>query len=535
MTHRHAIGLVLLAVACGAPEAPSPSNLPIDVRATRVSMMLRGVPPDPDEIELLRRQPHALADLTDAWIADPRFGETVRDLHADVLGLRADGEVVWPSVGAAEDLDPLVISHAMQEGPLHLVEHIVRHEPYTALVTADYTLTDTTLSVLEGLAHDPDGPEWQVAHYPDGRPHAGLLSASTLWQRWWTNVSGQHRNRANFLTRAFLCDEIGAIDMPVFPEADTSDPGELADALTTDPSCTVCHDTLDPLAAYFWGFPYLLTPFDIEGAYDEGCPDPDLCYPLRFYNVTRAQRGAQASLFPPAYYGAEAQGLAGLGQQIADDPRFASCAVENAWVFFSQQGADALPDDLKTELTDSFVASGHDYEAMVKQLVLDPVFARTDGPVLQVRPEALSRRVEHATGYVWAEDTPKGEVALLHHASQGLRDVAGGVDHDRVHQGNLLPSPTVLLAWDGLARRAAEHAVTAAEHLDPTLDAPDAVQAQAVALAARVTGRHLTADSPLVVELVALHGEARAAGRSPSEAWALVLRALLLDPTTVTY
>jgi len=506
-------------------------------RANRASMLLRGVRPTPEEALRVAEDPEVLPELVDAWTDDPRFGETVRDLHADVLWMRADARISWPAEGPVAHAQETEVSDSFQEAPLVLVEHVVTNDrPYTEILTADYTLADDLVAAMEGLPYDPDGPEWQVTHHVDGRPQSGLLSSTGLWQRWWTNGSGKHRNRANFVSLAFLCDEIGALDMPVFPEVTEDDLGVDSDALSDDPACAVCHVNLDPLAAHFWPYEIALFGSSIRKAYEADCAgtDADHCYPIAYYDQGRALQYRRYDLPAPGFYGQSTDDLADLGQALAADERFARCAVDNAWAYLTQRPVQELPPSLEEELTASF-REGYDYRQLLQQIALSDAAADASAPVLQARPEVYQRLVEDLTGQRWVLSTPRGDLDVLSSSRNGLRDLAGGMDHDHVLQPNHHPNPTAMLSFDAVARLAAEGAVAEGEVLDPSLEEPDAVAAQVRALASVATGRSLSSSDPLVAELELLFHDALAALGDPAAAWEVTLRALLVDPATLTY
>ena len=185
----------------------------------------------------------------------------------------------------------------------------------------------------------------------------------------------------------------------------------------------------------------------------------------------------------------------------------------------------------------AFVASGHDYRAMVRDLVLDDHLADATVEPLQVRPEALQRLLEGLTGgHRWEETLDGyGTIRPLVNSLQGVRDLAGGGDHDHVLYPNFSPAPTVLLALDAVGRIAAEAAVDDGTVLDATLTEEAAVRAQLAALAVPAVGRRVATDDPLVDDLWALFDGALALKGDPSEAWRIALRGLYLDPQLVTY
>ncbi len=530
------VPILVLLLACHDEPAPSVApdgGLDAVARANRVSMQLRGVRPTPSELDHLSQHPEALPALADAWSRDPRFGDTVRDLHADVLWMRADTKPQWLPMGILADRTPQELTGSFQEAPLRFVEHVVTEgRPYTEVVTADYAYTDAIGAVAEGLDFDPDGPPWQETRYVDGRPVAGLLSNTHFLQRWYTNFSGKHRNRANMVSRAFLCSEIGAIDMGVFPSVDPSDNEATANALRDNPACAACHVALDPLAAYFWGFEINIISLDIARAEEGGCEaDEARCYPIRYWADQRADNYLDYDLPPPGYYGVPGTDMVDLGASIAADPRFASCAVQNAWAFFAQEDRSTLPLELRERLMDLLVDEGWDYRRMVVELVLSDELTDAER-VLQVRPEALGRLIADTTEHQWTRTLDScGTVDVLGTSLHGLRDLAGGTDHDRVLEANHAPGPTVLLAWDAAAREAAAHAV-AEGVVDGSLREAGPVREQVEAWVLRTTGRR---DDAQVDALVAVFDDALALADDSEQAWRVTLRAALMDPAVVTY
>jgi len=515
-----------------APEPTVPEVLSLIDRANRVSMMLRGVRPTPEESARIAGEPAALAELAETWSRDPRFGDTVRDLHADVLALRVDSHGQWPAVGPMEGEDQEAMARSRSESALRLVEHVVTSDrPYTEILTADYTLADRYVAGMEGLPFDDSGPEWQVTTYIDGRPMAGVLSNTGLWQRWWSNSTGQHRNRANFLSLALLCDEIGSLDMPVFPNVTEGDEGVGADSLREDPACVVCHTNLDPLASHLWGFELIVPGNRIA----EGCADGEgPCYPLAYWSDARAQRYRRYDLPSPGFYGQESRDLTSLGELVTTDDRFAGCVVENAWTYLTQRPAEELPTGLAERLADGFVRDDYDYRSLLVELVTSDAVADASAPPAQVRPEVYDRLLHDLVGGSWWMTVGTGDVPVLLSSRVGLRDLAGGMDHAKVLTPNHQPSPTAMLAFDAAAEVAARTAV-AEGVVEPAIVQRDLVTQQVMSLASRATGRPLTVDDDLVVDLVELFYAALEALDDPAEAWVVTVRALLASPDTLTY
>jgi hypothetical protein len=518
---------VLLACAShDDPAADRPALLDPVARAARISVALRGVRPSEAELAAIQRDPWALDGLVDQWLEDPRFGDTVRDLHAEVLLLRDDNQPILPGAGPLEGTTDGQRFDATQETPLRFVEHVVTEDrPYTEIVTADYAWTNRILAAMEGMPFDLVGPEYQESRHVDGRPEAGLLSSTGVWLRWYTNLSGKHRHRANFVTKALLCDEIGARDMPVIANFDPTDAQGVADALATNPACLGCHQDLDPLAAYFWGFPFQVTGADVLAG----------GYPLKIWNQKDTGLWEYYGLPAPGYYGHAGTDLRDLGASIADDPRFAQCAAEQAWWYLAESEGQDPPADLLESATETLVDSGFDWRRMVEAIVTSDDFLRADRRPLQLRTEALSRQIESVTGFRWRFPNARwGLVDALGNSGEGARDLGGGMDQFNLEQPSFAPSAANLLTFDAVAQLAADQAVADGVVLDPALEDEAAVRAQLVSLLARISSRLVDPDDAQVNALYDLFVAARA--RYPTaDAWSLTLRALLTDPTSLTY
>jgi hypothetical protein len=214
--------------------------------------------------------------------------------------------------------------------PLTLVEDVVvSGRPYSEIVTAQRFRTNAVYAAVHGLPFDsaPDAPQWQEVQWTDGRPLAGLLSDSELWRRHRSAGSNFHRGRANFVSSALLCEDFATRDVPVEGGIDLSDEFAVAEAVTQQGTCIACHQALDPLAAYFWGFRHQLNAQAVRNSYEADCQFPtdiptpppghgvatDLCYPLRFYQPELENDWQEWQLRPPGYFGLPGADLVDLG------------------------------------------------------------------------------------------------------------------------------------------------------------------------------------------------------------------------------
>src|SRR6185436_16640378 len=129
-----------------------------------------------------------------------------------------------------------------------------------------------------------------------------------------------------------------------------------------NPACASCHQTLDPLASFFWGF----------------APNPVIrnvgTYPFVTFDPAIVDRWRTTSRRPPTYFGQAGADLAELGGLIAADPRFSMCAARRFYAFMAQVALDDVPLALAARLQDAFVESGYSAKALAGAVVLSDEF-----------------------------------------------------------------------------------------------------------------------------------------------------------------
>ncbi len=555
-------------------------------RAVRASLSLRGIRPTEAELAALEADPSSLEAMIDGWLADPLFGETVKDLHAELFLVRTDTTYQLPVMGllTARGYNQADVHTSTVEAPLELVRDLVMTDrPYGEALTVDYTLADAVVADIYGLPYDAAVGGWQRTRWVDGRPQSGLLSDSELWRRHVSNAANFHRGRANFISRTFLCEDIGARDVFVEGGVDISDEFAVAHAVNTDPGCVACHSVLDPLAAFFWGYKEQLKRGAILAAYDVGCEwdwslgEPPRgayrvehwCYPLKFYDVGESKGWETWGLKPPAYYGAPASDVRDLGWMIREDPRFAQCTARNVWSWMAQTPRDQVPAAIVDELAATFTDSDQSLKELARAVVTHEAFVTVasegvgggEAPpsvgLLSLRPEAWARSIEASTGFVWQANQDEqgcaqqpntcwGTIDLGRSDRFGFRAMFGGVDGVTVTHPIHTPTPTKVMALQRMAEEAAGY-VVAQDLLLGATDrkllreiSPDdrdeaVVRAQIVALHRRLLTL-ATEPSSAEVELAwGLWSDAVARSGDPAEGWRVVIAALLQDPRLVLY
>lgn len=538
----------ILPLACVRREPVVPddtASLALAARVARTSLALRGVRPSLAELDAVASDPDTLPELVDGWLDAPGFGETVRELHDEAWGIRSDYSPV-PASGTLAGVEMGRLKQSLFEAPLRLAEQIVVEDrPYTEIVTADRAWADEIVAAAwEGLDGYPDGATgWREVRWTDGRPAAGILSDSWLWVIYRSAGANWSRGRAAVTLRATVCEDLFTEDVPITSGIDLSDPAAVADAVRTDPSCTGCHATLDPVAASFPFRDY----FVLQRSE----------FPIRMVAVDWEHRWETTIGVAPGWRGEAVGDLAGLGRAIARDPMFARCTARRFAAFLTRREPRDVPEDEIDGLVPILVERWS-VRDLVTAIVATPPFtlppSAPDGDLHEVGPEQLSRMLADLTGFVWEEDVrtpccgaelgenPLGPVDLLRDGHHGHRVLAGGIDNpfqgSPVHTAN----PTYALVLRSVAPRAAAYAVDVAARGDPGLldpawirGGPDpALRTELARVCRRVTSRTTDPEGAEVDDLLALFRELER-GSGPLRAWTVVLAALLQSPGAVLY
>lgn len=554
-------------------------------------MALRGIRPSIEELEQVESDPAALESIVDSYLDDEAFAATIRDMHAEIYLLRRDTYNILPAMGALQGYNLQDIYQAQIDEPEKLIEYIVMNDrPYTEIVTADYMLTDDVNAKMYGVPYDFDsGEEWQISAWPDERPRAGLLSSAEIFRRWESDGSNFHRGRANLVAAKMLCEDFDTRDIVVEGGIDIADEFAVAEAAMTEPSCIACHQTLDPLAAYFWGYMQLVHRNAVRDAIIGGCSDWDyssgidplygpnhvpeyFCYPIKQYSAFMEDEWEFWGLRPPSYFGVEARDLRDVGLLIADDPRFSQCAARQFYGYFAQVAPEEVPYEIAIELQEVLETSGFNAKALAKAAVMHDSFAAyasvvdeqtAADPVVSMkttRPEQYARMVEDLTGYRWwsLAENPTGcanssngtecwgDVDLSISDLFGFRSMQGGIDAINITRPTHTITPTKLITIDILAHDAAKFAIDADWATTPenrrlmplveatTSDEPQ-VREQLAWLHLRILGEFVPVDHEDVTLSYQLWSEVHSARGDTTSAWTVTIAALLQDPRVLFF
>ena len=254
----------------------------------------------------------------------------------------------------AEDRDfrEVLTSHSTEvNGPLAQFYRFIANATCCG-PAADLGYTQPEALVEPGAVPEALVPEDTATWLPiaDRGPHAsGILTMPIFLTKY-----GSRRARAHVIYNAFLCKDFVADSVKLAPSNEPD--------LTKRPGCSTCHQTLEPMAAYFtrieesnWTF-LPATTFPLMHGKNKQLYDP----------AFDMLRGAYAS---PQH--AEA-GPAGLAREITSAPEFAPCVVQT--VAQSLLGRALVPEDdaWKTQLVKTFVDGGYRMRALVKAIVTSP-------------------------------------------------------------------------------------------------------------------------------------------------------------------
>jgi len=531
--------MALLLLSCATQEVEGLDLLPPAEQLKRLSLDLRGVMPTLEEVASIQQAPYLYEDFADRYLDDDRFLGQVRNLYDQRFLVRTGSDA---GLGSSYDGD--TVAAALADESLRLVSRIVDQDlPWTEVVLADYTMANPVLADVFELDYPSDASDWQPAHYVDGRPHAGVLSMSSIWYRYPSMGGNANRHRANAMSKMLLCEDYltrpvvlnrAAVDQLVIdPEA----------AINENESCQSCHSTLDPLASHFFGF--FVT--DGEDADDMVFTE---------YMAEEEEGWRDYSGKSPGYYGVPTANLTELASQIADDSRFSDCAVRSFWEGITQRDYSDLDWSEVSDHRAAFEADGLLVKPLVKSIVMSEAY-RADTPedldlaerlpgVKVVAPHQLANTVEQLTGYRWQFDGLDG----LTTDTLGLPVLAGGTDGDTVTERSYEPSVGLVYVQERLAWSAAwhvvEHDLDSAREGDAILlhyvtveDDPDNAarafdtQIRKIYEAVRLSPLDPTADEP--EQLIEVWKQVHSVEGSARSAWAAVLTAILRDPALITY
>ena len=403
--------------------------------------------------------------------------------------------------------------YGLARAPLELIAHVVENDlPYTEILTADYIMANPFAAKGYGASTRFDVPVSQSQFRPskivnyfrsdysktsefDVRygtriinsgsldttyPQAGILNTRVFLRRYPTTASNRNRARARWTLFHFLGVDVERL------AARPTDPAALTDTgnpTMRNPSCTVCHAVMDPVAGAFQNY-------DEGGAYKsafggaDSLPDsykfsldgtPSLYRPGDTWYRDMVSPGFEGELAPNPD-----SSVQWLASKIAADSRFASGSVKFWWPAVMGRevsGAPRVTTGLVSQgellasqaqalevrrLAAAFrvgIEGGSPYNArdLLAEMALSPWFRaesiasedalrkaalRDAGAERLLSPEELARKTDSITGYRWGRRT------------SGFIHEVGNLDGEGIGKGGPYELLYGGIDSDGMSRRA---------------------------------------------------------------------------------
>jgi hypothetical protein len=541
--------ILLLLTACGieppssiAPEFEGSGLVSLESPRLlrRMSLDLRGILPELEELEEVEADPTALGDYRDDWLEDERFpgqlvyllGERWHTLAETYNAFYYDYQLVVEQ--------QYEFKRSVGAEPLRLMAHVTSEDlPWTEIVTADYTMANEMLNSIWDLEGYPEeGEGWHPAQYTDDRPPAGVLSTNGLWWKYTTTSFNQNRSRAAAVSRLLLCEDLLNRPVEFTVSDDLLETSDVSSMVRSEPGCLACHSVIEPLSAALYGFLWVEDKSVVE---------------MEAYHPEREILGPIELEVDLSYWGQPISGLEDLGRVISEDPRFSRCAVESMTGTLLRRELALADHAMVDELYQGFLADDMRMKSLIRDItdteayragsLEDDASAETADRELTVRilsPPQLAATVEELTGFRWEH---RGEM-MLDADAIGYRVLAGGVDGEALGAPQQDPG----LTWALVIKRLAESGVHVALEFAQDGDAstgsilsemdlslapgdPDFEDALG-ALGFRLLAVRLSAE-----ELSDLSGlwSAVEQDQGSEQAWAAVFIALLRDPLFVSY
>jgi len=428
-----------------------------------------------------------------------------------------------------------VMDRAIVQEPLQLIAHVIMTDkPYRQVLTANYTMVNaaTDLAYRAGAGFprefprdytDENGfydrrelsefrPGVNIGQVPNDEdysltendeitfsgfqewPHSGILSSLAWLQRYPSTDTNRNRARARWTYFHFL-----GVDIEKSAPR-TTDPVALADTnnpTMNNPACTVCHESLDPVAGAYQSFGDEGTYLDQFGGMDS-LPD-SYKHPEWFGGKSGSTDYREGDTWyrdmrAPGFNGKKASGkrdsLQWLGYRVSRDPRFAAATVRFWWPAIFGATPLAAPEDpsgpsyserlsafnaqeaLVDELAAKFEASGFSAKSLFADMALSKWFRHSETlsqPIAQARavelatvgggrlltPEELDRKNLAVFGRTWryrpGDAHNPGRYSALFGGGSEFNGFYGGIDGATVTRRNRELTPLMSNVVESMA------------------------------------------------------------------------------------
>ncbi len=230
--------------------------------ASRISFLLWNTLPDERLMEAAERgeltTDEGLDHQIDRMMADPRFENGLRAFFSDMWTLYELDELTKdPTIFT--HMSPDVGSSAREETLLNVIENVVYEDgDYRELFTTTRTFLDRKLASIYSV-RAPAREGFAEAHLPEDGGRRGVLGQVSFLALQSHAVNSSATLRGKFVREVLLCQYIP----PPPSDVDTSIPEATDSAVTLrervakhleDPSCSGCHELVDPIGLGFEQF-----------------------------------------------------------------------------------------------------------------------------------------------------------------------------------------------------------------------------------------------------------------------------------------
>ena len=394
-------------IAC---NEPTQENITIDSKfLRRISLAVQGTLPTVDDHHRIEQDPQNIHPILDEYLSSDWHKKRLEGIFADWTKTRVDAfNISSEDYQLAQDDQYSFLLSVGSETPKLMTYYATENVDWRSIVQSPFTMADEMLLSIWPLESLEEGSGWRKAKYTDGRPELGILMNNGLWWRYYTTPNNFNRARASVMAELFLCTDYRTRPIS-FHAAALLESDNFNDIIQSNEACIGCHNTLDPLAAVFFGFWW----YDI---YDTA--------EMSRYHPEREFLGENLLNIDMAYFGIPLASPAGLGELVAQDPRFTQCTTKRLHQAFTHQ----IETDFTKlqQLHDSFSESGFRVSTLIKEIVQSPDFHSSDLQMLSAQQLALS--IEELTGFVWTED----DILLLENDIIGYRKMLGGADGNEI-------------------------------------------------------------------------------------------------------
>jgi hypothetical protein len=527
--------------------------LPTSEYVVRMAVDLLGAHPTNGQLDEVLNGTLSIDELLNQFLSDPRFYHRLEWMANDFfLTERTQVPFFAETIPSGQEEE---VASSLGKEPLKLFAYLAEHDlPMTGLVTADYTIADSTLAAFWNIDYPgpPGGSAWLKARYRDGRPHAGVLSMQSFYFRYGSTASNRQRGRANAITRIFLDDDHFQRNVAFEFRLAANQEADLDRAVRYNPGCLACHASLEGIVAHLQALQI--------GPSGEGMEDRKN---FEVYSHQGMERWQLINERVPAFYGRPSDGsLKTLGHYISQDLRFSWTLTKRVLASLTQTSIDYRDRDMLLALNEAFIHSGHRLKDLVRAVVKSDYYravgvtpqaatdeARNIQPFRMVTPEQMVSLCRDLTGQVWGEEAERPSLEY----DPEFKIPAGGYDGEVITKRSFAITPIYLLTFQRNAEAIADKVysfelaggevpvdqrtvfkrITGRE--DPVANG-DLVKLQIAEWIKRFYGETQTPGSPAVGQVYDLLLNFRADnGNNTRRAWRDVLSLLLRDPRLYFY